>query len=102
MNYDIKKSGDRIYQLRIQHKYTQEEFAKALNIDRSSLSRIETGKRGCSLDLLIQLSSLFNVSLDHLILGQERSDSVERKNNLQLKAYIEQLIEQLDAFKAKL
>jgi len=42
-----------------------------LNIDRSLLSHIEAGKRGCSVDLLIQLSSFFDVSLDLLVLGKD-------------------------------
>ena len=71
MNYDMKQSGERIQQLRIQHGYTQEQFAKALNIDRSNLSRIESGRRGCSLDLLVQLSSIFGVTLDYIVFGQD-------------------------------
>ena len=67
MNYDMKQSGTRIQNFRIQYGYTQEELAKAVNIDRSFLSRIESGKKGCSVDLFIQLAELFRVSLDELI-----------------------------------
>ncbi|MDE7242513.1 MAG: helix-turn-helix domain-containing protein, partial [Oscillospiraceae bacterium] len=35
MNYDMKQSGERIRQLRIQSGCTQEELAKEMNIDRS-------------------------------------------------------------------
>ena len=73
MAYDIKQSGERIRQLRIQSGYTQEKLAGVLNIDRSLLSHIEAGKRGCSVDLLIQLSDFFNVSLDLLVLGKEKA-----------------------------
>ena len=69
MTYDIKKSGERIRQLRIENGYTQEALAKKLRVDRSLLSHIEAGKRGCSVDLLVQLSDLFGVILDLLILG---------------------------------
>ncbi len=100
MNYDMKESGKRIQQLRIQHECSQEQLAKELNIDRSNLSRIETGKRSCSLDLLIQISALFDVSLDFIILGQEKQAvSIEAR---QLKNDIEVLIKQLEAFKNKL
>lgn len=67
MLYDIELSGERIHKLRIQSGYTQEKLARALNIDRSLLSHIEAGKRGCSVDLLIQLSRFFDVSLDRWI-----------------------------------
>ncbi len=100
MNYDMKECGKRIQQLRIQHECSQEQLAKELNIDRSNLSRIETGKRSCSLDLLIQISALFDVSLDFIILGQEKQAvSIEAR---QLKNDIEVLIKQLEAFKNKL
>jgi DNA-binding XRE family transcriptional regulator len=35
---------------------TQEELAEKLNISREHLGRIERGKYGCSIDLLIELS----------------------------------------------
>ena len=102
MFYDMKQCGARIQQLRIQNGYTQEEFAKILNIDRSNLSRIESGKRSCSLELLVQLSSLFNVTLDYLILGLDKASTSETNNILHLKANIESLIQQLEALKFSL
>ena len=60
--YDMASCGLRIRQLRKANGYTQEELAELLEIDRSFLSRIEAGAKGCSVDLFI--------SLDHLILGR--------------------------------
>lgn len=102
MNYSLKQSGGRIQQLRIQHGYTQEEFAKALNIDRSNLSRIESGRRGCSLDLLVQLSNIFGVTLDYLVFGQDKPDWVTIDSRERVKLNIEQLINQLEAFKSSI
>ena len=102
MNYDMKPSGERIQRLRIQHGYTQEEFAKVLNIDRSNLSRIESGKRGCSLDLLVQLSGIFGVTLDYLVFGQDKPDWVTIDSQARLKADLDQLINQLEEFKSNL
>ena len=101
MAYDIKGSGARIRQLRIQGGYTQEKLAGALNIDRSLLSHIEAGKRGCSVDLLIQLSSFFDVSLDLLVLGKEKTVSGENLSK-QLKLDITELIGHLESFKESL
>lgn len=70
MSYNMKKCGNRIHQLRIKKGLTQEGVAETLNIDRSFYSRIEAGKNGCAIDLLVQLSELFEVSLDYLILGK--------------------------------
>ena len=68
MIYDIKQSGLRIRQLRLKSGFTQEKIAEALGVDSSFYSRIESGKKGCSVDLLIQFSELYHVSLDYLIL----------------------------------
>ena len=90
MIYDIKQSGKRIHQLRIQAGFTQSELALKPNINRSFLSHIESGEKGCSVDLLVQLSKLFNVSLDYLILG---------KHSLSPKEELEELIAHLTLFK---
>lgn len=82
MNYDTKQSGARIQQLRIQVGYTQSELALKLNINRSFLSHIESGKKGCSVDLLVQLSTLLNVSLDFLILGKDSPSMKEELEEL--------------------
>ena len=82
MNYDMKQSGERIQQLRIQAGYTQSELALKLNINRSFLSHIEAGKKGCSVDLLVQLSKLLNVSLDFLILGKDTTSIKEELEEL--------------------
>ena len=82
MNYNMKQSGERIQQLRIQAGYTQSELALKLNINRSFLSHIEAGKKGCSIDLLVQLSKLLNVSLDFLILGKDTTSIKEELEEL--------------------
>lgn len=102
MTYDIKRSGKFICQLRTQNGYTQEKLAEELNIDRSLLSHIETGKRACSLDLFIQLSNLFQVSLDLLILGRNRHSHAGDNHRNTLKAGISDLICQLEAFQREL
>lgn len=101
MAYDIKQSGERIRQLRIQNGYTQEKLAGALNIDRSLLSHIEAGKRGCSVDLLIQLSGFFDVSLDLLVLGKQTTAS-DNPDKTMLKSDIAELVRRLEAFQEKL
>lgn len=102
MAYDIKQSGARIRQLRIKNGLTQEKTANALNIDQSYYGRIETGKRGCPVDLLIQFSDLFDVSLDYLILGRPGSGVPGSATATQLKSDIEDLIGQLERFKTSL
>ena len=99
MHYDVRQSGARIRLLRIQNRYTQEELAKLLNIDRSFLSSIEFGKKGCSVDLFIQLAAFFQISLDELILGAEHNRNVSKE---EVKDSISALIDHLESFKASL
>lgn len=77
MSYDTKKSGMCIRQLRKRRGFTQEDLARKLHIDRSYLSRIESGEKGCAVDLLLQLSDLLNVSIDYLVMGCARSELIE-------------------------
>ena len=101
MNYDINRSGAYIRQLRIQRGYTQEMLATELNIDRSLISHIEVGKRGCSVEVLVRLSNFFGVSLDLLIFGAE-STPTEITRRGQLKAEIRKLMDHLDTFQRSL
>lgn len=95
MNYDMKRSGAYIQKLRIQNGYSQGELAKELHMDRSHLSRIEAGRKGCSVDMFIQLSEFFHVSIDLLILGMERSDVLNGEDMVQFKKEITELIGRL-------
>lgn len=102
MNYDMKRSGAYIRSLRIRNGYTQNELAKAMNIDQGSLSRIELGGKGCSVDSLVQLSEFFHVSLDELILGKVPDRLPEIELKMRLKADITKLIDQLTLLKEQL
>ncbi len=102
MKYDMKECGKRIQQLRIQHHCSQQQLAEMLNIDRSHLSHIESGERGGSLDLLVQFSEFFHVSLDYIILGKNENNLLTAEKKEQLKCEISNLIDQLKAFQTTL
>ena len=102
MDYNIIQSGERIRQLRVESGLTQEKLASALNIDRSLLSHVEAGKRGCSVDLFVRLSNFFGVSLDLLILGKEQTAPQITDDHTALKSNITELVEQLEALRASL
>ncbi|MFU2222266.1 helix-turn-helix domain-containing protein [Streptococcus pluranimalium] len=57
----------RIRDLREDYDFTQEYLAKYLSCSQSTYSRIETGKRQVSIDYLIQLSKLYQVSTDYIL-----------------------------------
>lgn len=70
--YDRKKYGDRIRQLRIQNEYTQEELAEKLGIDTSLLDDLEAGKKECPVELVVQFSNIFGVTIDMLDVVQKK------------------------------
>ena len=57
--------------IRQERKLNQLKVAMDLNISRESISYYENGKREPPIDLLIQMSKYFNVSIDYLITGEE-------------------------------
>ncbi len=60
--------------LRLENEYTQEYIAKYLKINRVVYSRYETGVRDIPVDLLIQLSKLYNKSIDYIVENEKKLD----------------------------
>ena len=80
---DNKRCGIRIRQLRVQAGLSQEALAQQLRITNIHLSRIENGARGASLDVMLDISSVFGVSIDYLLTGRIIFDNPEVKARLQ-------------------
>ncbi|MBQ8559035.1 MAG: helix-turn-helix transcriptional regulator [Tyzzerella sp.] len=66
--------GLRIATLRKEHNMTQEQLAERLDISIKHCSSVERGLSSLSLEKLIDVSDLFDVSLDYLIKGPSASD----------------------------
>lgn len=89
MYYDAEKIGERIQELRKENNITQENLAYKLGVTAHHLGRIEKGKKGTSVDLLMDVSEYFDISTDYLLFG--------RKNNSdEIKESIRSVIKQLD------
>lgn len=58
--------GLKIKELRKEKKLTQVEFSAKIGIDNSQLSKIEQGKLMPTLFQLLEISSIFNISMDWL------------------------------------
>lgn len=58
--------GDRIKQLRQQRGWSQAQLSKKLNIHQKQISGYERGIHAPSIELLIRMAELFNVSLDYI------------------------------------
>lgn len=59
----LVKIGNRIKELRTNKlKITQEEFAKALGVDRTYLSRVESGKQNITISTLETICNKLQIS----------------------------------------
>ena len=93
MYYNTKASGARIRELRIAKNFTQDDLAEHMNVSHGYISFIESGKRGCSVDVRIALSNLFGVSIDYIVLG---TVTYTAPDSAALKADIQGLLGQLE------
>ena len=90
MYFNQNEIGIRFRDLRKRRGLTIEKLANELNYSHSHMSKAERGVHCYSIDLLIDLSEYFNVSLDFLILGRERANHQFKKR---LRFLIQELIE---------
>lgn len=63
--------AQRIAKLRFERGLTQSQLAKRLHISSSTIGMYEQGRRTPSIDMLVELSRAFGVSLDYLITGTD-------------------------------
>lgn len=66
--------GERLQQLRNDKILTQEELAEILHVSRQSVSKWELNKTLPDMEKLIQLSEMYQVSLDYIIKGDRGSE----------------------------
>ena len=77
-------SGYRLKQLRKEHYLSQEELGQILGVSKVSVSGYEKGMRVPSMDVLITMIKLFDVSADYL-LGREVNAVCEDEMNMAIK-----------------
>lgn len=70
--------GQKIAKLRKEHNLTQEQLSEKLDISIKHCSSVERGLSSLSLEKLIDVSELFDVSMDYLIKDtqQENIDAI--------------------------
>ena len=93
MRFDVTACGKRIQELRKSHGLTQEQLAEKLRVTCKYIQRIEAGRAMGSIELLIDIALLFDVSTDYLLLGRERQQKAV-KQHLQETILLLQALEQ--------
>ncbi|MDO4649598.1 MAG: helix-turn-helix transcriptional regulator [Eubacteriales bacterium] len=81
MYFDAEQCGQRVREQIKVSGYTQEEFAEKVHISLAHLKYIMSGNRRFSMDTLVEIACTLDVSIDYLLLGQERRQ-VEARNKL--------------------
>ena len=69
--YDMETSGKRLKELRKQAGKTQEQVAEAVGLEPGTISRIERGVKGMSIDSLLMFSEIYGVSTDYILKGDK-------------------------------
>lgn len=73
----IMDFNNRLYELRKQKGFSQEELANRLNVSRQTISKWEVGDSTPDMEKLIAISDLFGISLDELVLDKAPAQSAE-------------------------
>ena len=63
--------NNKLYELRKQKGFSQEELANRLNVSRQTISKWEVGESTPDMEKIVAISDLFEVSLDELVKGEE-------------------------------
>lgn len=73
----------KIYELRKARGLSQEQLAEKVNVSRQSISKWESGETVPEIERIIELSKVFNVSTDYLLLSSEVENLASRTNQLE-------------------
>ena len=85
----MTKFNERIYALRKANNFTQEEIAQELKVSRQTISNWETGTAQPTIDKVIELANVFDVSMDELI---GRSENKTKKASGILLSLLNQVV----------
>lgn len=88
----------RIKELRIAFGWTQVQLANKLNITKQTVSNWENDNIQPSIEMLVKLTKIFNVSADYL-LGIESTTHIST-DNLPIE-FVAHLVQIIDDYKAK-
>lgn len=95
---DLMKTGRLLQELRKEKGITQEELAEKVGVARRTVSRWETGNNMPDLDILIELSDLYDVELREILNGERKSE----KMNEELKETVLQIADYSNEEKTRL
>lgn len=93
MYYSTIETGKRIRQIRMEKSLTQEQFAEKIGVSTRQVRAFESGENGTSIDVLVAVAELFEVSLDYLVMGKPALTDAKRR----LTAMLQELSEMVES-----
>lgn len=69
--------GQKLKTLRKEHSYSQEELAEILDVSRQAVSKWESDKGNPEIDKLVQISTIFGVTLDYLLKTDQTEEALQ-------------------------
>lgn len=87
--------GSMIKKLREQKNLKQEDIAKMMNVDRSTVGKWENGSSKPDYEKMIKLADYYGVSVDYL-LGREEVETIAAHKEGE---YTKEELEEIEAFK---
>ena len=66
------KLADKLFELRKEKGWSQEKLAEQINVSRQSISKWESGQALPELEKIVELSKIFQVTTDYLLLEDEK------------------------------
>ena len=76
--YDTRLAGERIRSKRLLLGLTQEELAEQIHRAPKYYSDIERGSCGMSMETMISIAKILDMSLDYMVFGTPTKEEVER------------------------
>ncbi|MBS5988868.1 LexA family protein [Anaerococcus hydrogenalis] len=79
--------GEKIKQLRTENKWTQQELANRLHVGKTTVSNYETGHSDPNIDMINQLSEIFEVSVGYLLEKKGNKIPIKDKDYATINVY---------------
>lgn len=79
--------GEKIKQLRTENKWTQQDLANRLHVGKTTVSNYETGHSDPNIDMINQLSEIFEVSVGYLLEKNGNKIPIKDKDYITINVY---------------
>jgi transcriptional regulator with XRE-family HTH domain len=81
----VNMLNEALKQVRVFHQLKQVELAEKLDISKSYLSELESGRKAVSMDLLQKYAEIFSVPASSLLMFSENMEAAKTSDKLRLK-----------------